>query len=288
MITNASELTQFPVKTLTKFPTDERPNAFHVRLLKKELCTNAMSVHSSLGGGRYGHLGLVLPNAEYVALPNAAAFVIPNRPAVPALAGGAGAAAAVNAQTNYSNNLKTYETCATVIANLRAQILEAVPKVYIETLEHEMFGFNTTSVRDILAHLVTTYGTITPEDLERNMEKLSAPWNPDTTIEAHFSNATKLRAFATAGNEAIPDTVAVRALLKSFKLSGVMDEGLKDWYKKPTADQTWANMATHFTTANKEGLRNLTTSQAGFNTAHAAQTKDTKQPVKGNTTIPYC
>ena len=281
----------FEIPILTKFPQDKRPNAYHVRLLKKELSANAMGIATSLGGGHYGHTGLLLPAAEYAALPNSAPFVIPGRPDLPALGGGAGAAASINAQTTYRDQTHTYDLCHAVIRGLKAQLMEAVPRIYIEAVESPDYGFATVTLETILTHLRTTYGTITQDDLQENLEKLEAAWNPETTIEALFSRAQKLRAFAHDGGEAISDGAAVRALLKAFTKSGVMAEGIKDWHKKATADQTWANMPRHFLAANKERLRSITASQAGFstsNSANAARNTTTTGNSTTPSTVPYC
>ena len=69
--------TYFPVKTLTRIHSE--PDYQSLKRLKDELQKNAASVETNLGGGRLGHLGLVIAPAEYT-LVSATPY---NRPAHP-------------------------------------------------------------------------------------------------------------------------------------------------------------------------------------------------------------
>ena len=55
--------TYFEYKTLTKIHGE--PTFEGIKKIKDELKANAMAVSSELGGGRHGHLGLVLTQQEY-------------------------------------------------------------------------------------------------------------------------------------------------------------------------------------------------------------------------------
>lgn len=258
-----------PNETLTPLPSDKEPNAYVCRILKREVMANARSIPSTHGGGNHGHLGLVLTAADYAVVLGAAApaaFVIPPRPTRTALAPGAGAVAAVNAESRYQEELQMCNVCIAVQQKLRTQILKAVPEIYLEVLADPDYGFATVTVEQMVTHLITTYGDIGQSDLDKNLKSLEDPWDPETPIEKVFSDAIKRRAFAVAGGEAIPDGVALRALIKAFEKSGVLSEGIKDWYKKPTADQTYINLMPHFKAANKERIRTTTSAQAGYGT----------------------
>ena len=61
--------TVFEYPTLTKLHGE--PTFEGVRLLHKELMVNSQTVHSDLGGGAHGHLGLVLSPRRYALISNA-------------------------------------------------------------------------------------------------------------------------------------------------------------------------------------------------------------------------
>ena len=69
--------TYFEFKELTKIHGE--PTYDSIKQLHNELKANARSVCSSLGGGNYGHLGLVLTDAQYGMISNVP-FVRPDHP----------------------------------------------------------------------------------------------------------------------------------------------------------------------------------------------------------------
>ena len=285
----------FPLKELTKLTEESTPNAFEVQNLKKEVIGNVRAIHTSLGGGNHGHLGLVIPMEEYAPLSGADPddpddadhFHVPTFPVMAVLQANAGAAATVNAQVNYQIRLNTYLTCQAVESQIKKLIIEAVPRIYIEAVKDDTYGFGNVTAETILTHLVETYGTISQKELEDNYEHLTDPFNPDEAIEKFFSTANKRRAFAVAGGEPIQEGQFIRQLLKGFEKSGVMTEGIKDWYKLPATDQDRDHFVTHFTAANKERKRMMTISNPGYGSANAAQEKTATKITKNEeATVP--
>ena len=72
----------FPKLELTLLPTDRKPTAADIKLLKKEIYANAMAIPSICGGGALGHVALCMLAGDYIALPAAAntAWVDPVHP----------------------------------------------------------------------------------------------------------------------------------------------------------------------------------------------------------------
>jgi hypothetical protein len=75
----------------------EEPRSEDLKVIRRLLNTNAMSVVSYEGGGRHGHLGIIMTNEEYFAI-TAYVFPVPNTPG-PSAAVGAGMMASVIAET---------------------------------------------------------------------------------------------------------------------------------------------------------------------------------------------
>jgi hypothetical protein len=124
--------------------------------------------------------------------------------------------------------------------------------IFIEELEHHEHGFAMVSTSQLLEHLVTSYGTLTPEDKFKNSEKLHTPWNPDTPLEALFNNVAEVRQIAEAGGNPISEPMAVRAIVANLKNSGLFSKALDEWRQQfPENRQTMANLRIHFHAANK-------------------------------------
>jgi hypothetical protein len=92
-----------PEKLIAGFPHSSLPKVTgeptfdDLKVMWRLLNTNAMSVASYQGGGRHGHLGIIMTNKEYFAVV-ADVFPVPNKPG-PSAAVVAGMTAAVIAET---------------------------------------------------------------------------------------------------------------------------------------------------------------------------------------------
>ena len=266
---------QLPFEALTPLSTVSPPTAKTIRRLKKEVYACALFIDSDAGGGQHGCLGMVMTAAEYAAHLTAGghavvAWIDPPNPAAPVFPAAVAHWQVAHDMANYDMEKDDYSITQTLEGKLRKMILIAVPNMYLNALADPMTGFAGVRVRVMLNHLTVQYGTITTEDLEQNEQDLAMTWDPNEATDKVFDNATECQAFATAANDPITDNKAMREILKTFKKSGVMHDGIKDWKKKAAAAQTLANMRTHFCDANKRRLENDTAALQGYGTANAA------------------
>ena len=259
----------FPHEKLTKI--EGEPTAATVRVLKREVYANAMAIATNLGGGNHGYLGMVMPAVEYNAMNNTQPFVAPNHPgAHPGHANGATAAAITETNRVYLEQKQAAETYAKIHAAIKQQILDAVGEVFLMNLQDELLGYANVSAEDMLQHLSTTYGTITPDELDANKKLIEAEWNPDDPIETLWKRIQDAQRFAQAGNDPMSDNMCVRATLTVLEKSGVFTEAIRDWRKRPAGQWTLDNLKADFNAANKERLCQLTARTAGYHTANHA------------------
>ncbi|CAB9500905.1 hypothetical protein SEMRO_95_G049160.1 [Seminavis robusta] len=258
-------LDQFCTTTLTAIPPEEKPTYNSLKIIHQELNANAMAINSTLGGGHYGHLALVIPEATYDALPHTVPW---QNPAHPGAAPNPGVAPTGPQITEANRVYAAAETKfhiykATEVA-LKKQLLEAVPDTFTKTLKHEMYGYAQTTVLAVLTHLDTTYGSVDAEDLNANMLRMEANWSPSQPIKDLYNQIKDAQKFA-ADHDPITDKLAVRSAIKNLEKSGVFTDALKDWRKMTTAEQeSFVNLESHFTAADKERRRVLTTKEMGY------------------------
>eukprot|EP00978_Attheya_sp_CCMP212_P024271 scaffold76012_cov52-Attheya_sp.AAC.3 len=81
------------------------------------------------------------------------------------------------------DDFRVYHTVDQALCN---QLIEATPPTYLQTVKDPLLGFGQISTLAILTHLRNTYGTITPEELDKNDERMAAAWHPPTPIEDLF------------------------------------------------------------------------------------------------------
>lgn len=258
----------FPHPALTAIV--RAPTNHSLQTLQQELYANARAVHSTRGGGENGHLAIVMPPEAYLAR-TGHAFVPPIHPgAAPVHGPGATAAQITENVRAYNAALDEHRRYLDVSQELKKQVLLAVEKTYLTILESADFGFADVGCDQMLAHLRTTYGKITPEELEANRAGLTADWNPDEPIEDLWSKTKEIKRFAVAGDEPISDAAIIRLSLLVFERTGVFTGAVERWRDLDEDDWTLVRFQAHFTKANRERFRKLTAQTGGYHGAHAA------------------
>jgi hypothetical protein len=274
-MSTSTGLTTFTLKHDPLTPIEGRPTPEAVRKLRQELYANVRGITTDLGRGQHGHLGLLMPAADYLALPGAAAYILPpTRPALPLY--NRTAAVQEEAAARYKLQLGDYNDAHGLKEQLMKLLIMAIPSLYLTTLEDDDLGLALVTPKQILAHLIITeHAAIKADDLEANLTAMKAPWDPSTDLELVFARAHKCRCFAVSGGDPISDPAYIRILLEVFTESGVFTRALEDWRAKDDADHTTANLKTHFGKADKERLRSTSTLKATLS-AHAAIAKASK------------
>jgi hypothetical protein len=268
---SAFPVAELPHDPLTKLSASLEPTAAAVRLLRRELYANARSVPTTLGGGQHGHLGLIMPVADYATMSNDP-YVLPAFPDIPDYAGAATPAERAEWEALYKVDMKDYSEAHGLHMQLSKMFLAAVPHCYLHAHYDDIHGFSGASLRAMLTDIMDTYGAIDDDALEENLARLEAPWDPTTNIVEVFTRGALCRRFAAQGDEPIPDSKYMRILLQIFTNSGVFGRDIEDWEAKPKADKTIVNMKTHFMEANKrrrkkeQGLKGALSANAASNT----------------------
>lgn len=258
----------FPHPILT--PITSKPTNSSLQVLQRELYANARAIYSIRGGGAHGHLAIIMPDADYLARIGVA-FLVPIHPG-PAPIHPANSTAAQITETNrqYASDLAEHSLYRTVNEELKKQILAAVPVLYLALLSDDEMGFADVSCATMLAHLRTTYGTISQTELEANRMLLTSEWSVDSPIEDLWLRIREIQRFAMAGNEEITNATAIRLTLDVLEKTGVFITAADRW--RETDDTLWTLPAfqEHFTKADKERRRKLTAQTAGYHGAHLA------------------
>ena len=258
---------QFPHPELTSLSATSTPTNITLKLLRKEINANAMSITSTRGGGEYGHLALTTAAAAFLAI-SGTAFEPPVHPGPsPIHEPNATQHQITEVNRQYAANLKEFNVYIAVDANLKKQLIKAVPDTFINELSDELLGYAKTTTLTLLTHLISTYGTVTDEDLNDNLADLSRPWTSAQPLEDLWKQIRSCQLFAQH-RDPISDAMAVRSAIINLEKSGVFIDTLKEWRKFPLDERTMVRLKDLFNKANLERKRQLTSTHAGYN-AHA-------------------
>jgi hypothetical protein len=175
----------FPHSSLPKVTGE--PTFEYLKVIWRLLNTNAMSVATYEGGGRHGHLGIIMTNEEYFAI-GVNVFPVPNNPG-PSAAVVAGMKAAVISETTQIHREATqvYHTYHNVDQAIKKLIIESFDDAYLNALLDEIVGYANCTSLQLLTHLLTNYAMIAPTELTQNYERLDTVYDPKQPIESDFT-----------------------------------------------------------------------------------------------------
>ena len=234
-------------------PIRGEPTYSTLELLLKELKANALNVHSNLGGGVHGHLGLVISPASYAHL-SATPFVRPVFPGTAAvLPPGSTQHAARTLRLHFDENLRVYHEVNNVDKALKKQIVQAIEPTYLDAVRDRTTNTILTPVHEVMEHLFSTYGEVTPETFQKKEAQIKATtFDPLVdSIDTLYREIEDL--VDLSGHAGIPMTPAQSMTVAYVILwrTTVLKDYLKTWNAKAAADKTWDNFKTHF----RDGIR---------------------------------
>ena len=150
-------LERMPNKVFTRIQGE--PSFETLEQFQKELRANAKAIHSTLGGGAQGHLGLLMTPAAYAHV-SPTAFVPPTHPGHITVAPGTSAHIAAALRDTHTAELGRFNTVQAVLSVLKAQFKAAFDLDYLdEELDEDTDDF----IHDIattIQNLFTEYGKV--------------------------------------------------------------------------------------------------------------------------------
>ena len=123
--------THFEFPTLPKI--HDEPDYDQLKDLKDKLKSNATKIPSELGGGAFGHLGLVLTPAEYANI-SAVPYVRPLHPGVLVIPPAATERTEKRRREQHKKDLALYHETINLEKALKKQISTAINELFLEEL----------------------------------------------------------------------------------------------------------------------------------------------------------
>jgi hypothetical protein len=257
----------FPHSSLPKVTGE--PTFENLKVIRRLLNTNAMSVASYEGGGNHGHLGIIMNNEEYFAIA-VDVFPVPANPG-PSDAVVAGMTAAVIAETTLLHREATqvYRTYHNVDQAIKKLFIESFDDAYLNALFDEIVGYANCTSLQILTHLLTNYAMIAPTELTQNYKRLNTPYDPNQPTETLFQQIQDARAFAVTGGQHYGAAMIVNVAYTLMFNTGLFPDACRAWQSRAIAAKTWAQFKIDFVTTHREfRLTNQTAQQSGFHSAN--------------------
>jgi hypothetical protein len=170
-------------------PTDEDLNQ-----LTKECINAAASVTTTNGGGHHGHVGMIIPEAEYITFShNAKRFVIPmNTGPFPTAVDQNDEVARMRQIAEHKAEQVEFKTHLGVENFLHKAIVKAVDHEWIAEIESETMGFNHKTPIELLTHLRDHGGDLDHLDVTELIQQLQKEWDHIEAPATFFARGDKI------------------------------------------------------------------------------------------------
>jgi hypothetical protein len=223
----------FPHSYLPKVTGE--PTFEDLKVILRLLNTNAMSIASYEGGGRNGHLGIIMINEEYFVI-EVGVFPVPANPG-PSAAVVADMTAAVIAETTrlHREATQVYHTYHNVDQAIKKLIIESFDDAYLNALSDKIVGYANCTSLQLLTHLLTYFAMIAPTELTQNYELLNTPYDPNQPIETLFQQIQDARAFAVAGGQPYGAAMIVNVAYTLVFNTGLFPDACHAWQSRAIA-----------------------------------------------------
>lgn len=263
--------TYFPKPDLTQILG--KPDFESLYQLITDLRANAISVHSNLGGGNHGHLGLIMTPQQY-AIESQTPFERPDHPGTLHIPQGTVRNVAEHVERTFKENLRVFHEVRGVEKALTQQLVSAIEDKYLLAFKNRTTGQFNGNLLDIIQYLQATYGQISPAQLSVfEKETVEMTYDPIEPIDIVFDKIEDLLMY---GDFAQCPYTAEQAIQKAYNIinaTGVYKEYIKLWRRREPLTKTWTNFKTEFRQAQHElqETGELTLAETDYGTANMVQ-----------------
>ena len=242
-----------------------------IKRAEKLLIENAASVHSTLGGGNHGFLGLILTPVKYHIVTGYTFEPHVNPGALPTIPQNATQHQIINANSVHKENLRLWREQTFVSKALKNLLTRVVEKKYVADLHNSYTGYNNLTIQEIFEYLYENYGDLDEADLEQAELQMSSPFDPNEPFGIFVDKIEDCVDLAEAAGAPYTTAQIVQKAFNAISKAQCYPEGTRDWRRKPAADKTWTSFKLHFTQEAKDYRKaNASTAKStGYQTANA-------------------
>ena len=142
-------------------PIHGEPSYESLRILYNQIKANARSIHTTLGGGQHGHLGLVLTPQQYALLyPHP--YNRPPRPPPLMIPAYQLPHEVQTEQARHTEQVRLFNECNNLEQALRQQIVKTIDDSYLTALRNRQTNTIDVTIPVIIDYLFSNHGQVTP------------------------------------------------------------------------------------------------------------------------------
>jgi hypothetical protein len=215
-----------------------QPSYESIKELHKKLNENAVKVHSNLGNGLLGYLGVTVSPEIYNTLSNVPFIIPPNPGVAPTFPDGATGPVIANIRQVFRDDFQAFKRYQDVCNAISGLIIEAIDPVYLEPLSLPYVGLATRTPMELLIHLYQNFSDITAANLEQNGYAMQKPCDVNQPIEIYFKQIEDAMEYAAAGKTPYTPEQIVTIAYQGIFRTGIFPDDCKLWNRQTAAYRT--------------------------------------------------
>ena len=261
----------FPHPELTRIIG--KPSTRTIDVLIRELKRNARSVKSTLGGGRYGHLFMVIPNEIWTTLPGTQQVIQPTLPGRLQINPRAGAAVVAVQQQEHQDAKEKYEKYIRLQEELKNQIINAIDPVYLDPIRCQHTDMVISDIPTILEYLKKNHGKLNVHQINDESETIkNFSFNPSDPIDVVLTKVKSHADLLDVGGSPITTNQMINLAILIINKTQIYKDALIRW-NRSAQPKTWENFVTHMRQEylDLREVNALTIKEASFHTTEVMQ-----------------
>jgi hypothetical protein len=229
-------LQAFEITKINRQPTDDDINT-----LTTQLTAALVTISTGNGGGKLGHIGILVPESRYVVLSKGTKLDRLVHPgAYPATAND-NKKAREREVAEHKAEVIEFETYMACKAWARQAIVKAVVKEWVSEKNDKGIGYQAVEPLELLALLRDAGGDLDDLKITDLNTKMLEPWDGVEAPVTMFAQADKYE--RQLERHHIPEQPELRLsyAVLTYQTSGQFDAAMQEWHAKLSVDKTFPN-----------------------------------------------
>jgi hypothetical protein len=237
--------------------------------MQKRLNANFISIPSNAGGGRHGHLRLLMTAGQYTTISpthfGAAAYPVP----MALVFLGTEDIITANIVRMYDEQKRDFNTHINCDEAGKKLILRAFPNMYISALEDYLLGYAGVTVRELFQYSIRTYSRINPTQPAGCHTNMTHPYDLQDLIETLFTHIDEGVRHVMARGQPYGEAHYVNISFLLILATQDLPLACAELQHIVPTMHTWTLFKTFFTEAHRENrMISQTALRSGYQTAN--------------------
>jgi hypothetical protein len=252
-------LQAFEITKIDGQPTDDDINK-----LTTQLTAALVTISTGNGGGKLGHIGIVVPESRYVVLSKGTKLNRPDHPgAYPATASDDKKAREQEAAEHKAEVIE-FETYMACEAWACQAIVKVVEEEWFSEKPDEDIGYQAVEPLELLDLLHDASGDLDNLEITDLNTKMLEPWDGVEAPVTMFARADKYERQLERHHIPRQPELCLSYAVSTYQTSGQFDDAMQEWHAKLSVDKTFTNFRMYIQTKYTKMVKgNRSTARSG-------------------------